>query len=367
MRRLGALKFTIQAVAAPAAVAIFAAMPNKTLSKLLVAALAAVALLALPAAANAELAFVKGTTKPTVYQADNDGSAIHAIGPGTVPKVAPNGKSIAYAQESSGKSMLKLAPVAGGKVETLMTNLREPYETVWAPNSEMLAALRGNELGKRTLVLFDLVSEEETTIASGYFDGISFSPDGSELVYGMANSEMFPLKSDVYRVSTGEGQPKAITHDKNSSYPLWSPQGEIVFVKGLGAKTRKYTPKNELYLMDRQGKGVRRLTHTTVPQLAQGLYPTAWSQSGTKLLCEFEGQDLSYAATVNPKTGTQKPLVEATEEGFVGTALSKNGKTVLGYEGGFDPGNAHYVAAVPYTGGKPKVLVRGASEPSWNR
>jgi hypothetical protein len=349
------------------AAAIFAAMLNKTHSRLLAAALAAGALLALPAAANAELAFVKGTTKPTVYQANNDGSQAHAIGPGMVPKVAPNGKSIVYSQESGGKSMLRLAPVAGGKVETLMTNLREPYATVWAPNSEMIAALRGNELGKRTLVLFDLASEEETTIASGYFDGISFSPDGTELVYGMAKSEKFPLKSDIYRVSTGEGEPKAITHDKNSSYPLWSPQGEIVFVKGLGAKTRKYTPKNELYLMDRQGKGVRRLTHTTVPQLAQGLFPTAWSENGARLLTEFEGQDLSYAVTVNPKTGAQKPLVEATEEGFVGTALSKNGQLVLGYEGGFDPGNAHLVATIPYGGGKPKVLARGATEPSWNR
>ena len=347
--------------------AIFAAMANKTSSRLLVAALAAAALLLLPAAASAELAFVKGTAKPSVFQAGNDGSGIHKIGPGTVPKVSPNGKYIAYAQESGSKSMLRLAPAGGGKVGTLMTNLRESYATVWAPNSEMLAALRGNELGKRTLVLIDLTSEEERTVASGYFDGISFSPDGSELVYGLAKSEKFPQKSDIYRASTGEGEPRAITHDKNSSHPLWSPQGEIVFVKGLGAKARKYTPKNELYLMDRQGKGVRRLTHTSVPQLAQGLYPTAWSANGARLLTEFEGQDLSYAVTVNPRTGGQKPLIKATEQGFVGTALSRNGKTVLGYEGGFDPRNPHYVATVPYTGGKLKILVRGATEPSWSR
>ena len=350
-----------------AAVAIFAVMPNKTLPRFLVAALAAAVFLVIPAAANAELAFVKGAKKPIVYQASNDGSGIHKIGPGTVPKVAPNGKLIAYAQESGSRSMLKLAPVDGGKVETLMTHLRESYATVWAPNSEMLAALRGNELGKRTLVLFDLASEEESTIASGYFDGISFSPDGSELVYGLARSEKFPLKSDIYRVSTGEGEPKAITHDRNSSYPLWSPQGEIVFVKGLGAKNRKYAPKNELFLMDRQGKGVRQLTHTTVPQLAQGLFPTAWSANGARLLTEFEGQDLTYAVTVNPRSGAQKPLVEATEQGFIGAALSRNGKVVLGTEGGFLPGGNHFVGTVPYGGGRARVLVRGAYEPSWNR
>ncbi len=343
-------------------------MPTKTLSKIFGAVLALVALLTLPAAANAELAFVKGTTKPAVFQANNDGSGIHKIGFGRAPKVSPNGKFIAYeAETTSHKPLLDIAPVAGGKVLTLTTGLRESYEMSWSPDSEMFAAITGNELGKRKLVLFDLAAEEERVIASGYFNGVTFSPDGSELAYGMATNETFPQKSDIYRVSTGEGEPKAITRDHNSSAPLWSSQGEIAFVKELGAKTRKYAPKNEIYLMDRQGKNVRRLTHSTVSQLSQGLTPTAWSANGAKLLAQFGGQDITYAVTVNPKTGAQKPLVEETEQGFIGAALSKNGQVVLGTEGGFEPGPNKFVGTVPYAGGKAKVLVRNAYEPSWNR
>jgi Tol biopolymer transport system component len=343
-------------------------MPTKTPAKMFAAALAAAALLALPAAANAELAFVKGSAKPAVFQANNDGSGIHKIGYGRAPKVSPNGKFIAYeAETASHKPLLNIAPVAGGKVTTLATGLRESFQMRWSPDSEMFAAIEGNELGKRRLVLFDLAAEEERTIATGYFNGVTFSPDGSELAYGLATSETFPQKSDIYRVSTGEGEPKAITSDHNSSSPLWSSQGEIAFVKELGAKTRKYAPKNEIYLMDRQGRNVRRLTHTTVSQLSTGLLPTAWSENGARLLTQFGGQDITYAVTVNPKTGAQKPLVEETEQGFIGAALSKNGQVVLGTEGGFEPGPNKFVGTIPYGGGKARVLVRNAYEPSWNR
>ena len=68
--------------------------------------------------------------------------------------------------------------------------------------------------------------------------------------------------------------------------------------------------------MNPAGKQVRRLTHTNVDPLLQGLYPTAWSANGKRLLAEFDGQDTTYAVTVNPQTGAQRPLIEATEQGF---------------------------------------------------
>ena len=106
-----------------------------------------------------------------------------------------------------------------------------------------------------------------------------------------------------------------LTHDHNSLDPLWGPNGQIVFVKLLGAKQRKYGPKNELFLIGENGKGGKRLTHTNVDPLLQGLYPTQWSADGSRLLAEFEGQDTSYAVTVNPKTGAQKALDKAQPGG----------------------------------------------------
>src|SRR5262249_5797738 len=138
-------------------------------------------------------------------------------------------------------------------------------------------------------------------------------------------------------------------------------------VKLVGGKNRKFGPKNELFLINPEGGGAKRLTHTKVDPLLQGLFPTDWSANGARLLAEFEGQDTSYAVTVNPSTGSQRPLVKAEDQGFAGTGLSADGKTVLGFTGGFEPGPRHDVATVPSSGGKPKVLVRQGFEPDWSR
>ncbi len=193
---------------------------------------------------------------------------------------------------------------------------------------------------------------------------MSFSPDGERLVYAMAASERFPPRSDIYRAAVAGGSPVRITHDHRSLTPLWGAGGKIVFVKLLNAKHRLYGPKNELFLMSPDGGAVRQLTHTVVGQLVQGLTPTQWSANGTRLLSEFTGQDTSYAVTVSPKTGAQRSVDMA--KGLVATALSTDGRLILGYTGFLGPG-PHDVITVPYRGGKASMLARGGYEPAWNR
>ena len=351
-------------------------MPTPPKPKLLLPALVLSALLAFPAAAGATLAYVKNPFKATVFVANDDGSGAKKVEQGHDPRVAPNGLSIAYLHEGPKNAQeLKLAPATGGPGVTLMTNFREAFYLAWSPDSKTIAALRGPELGKRNLVVIDLATGTQSVIASGFFSGFSFSPDGAEIAYAVAQSEKFPPRSDVFRfpvpipgvVNVRAPEPVRLTKDHRSSQPLWGPE-KIVFVKTMDAKKRPYGGKNELFLMSPQGKNVKRLTHTKVPPLLQGLFPTDWSENGQRLLAEFEGQDTSYAVVVNPKTGAQRPVAGSGESGFVGTDLSSDGKLVLGFNGGFDPGiRNHKVQTVPYGGGKPKTLVKEAFEPSWNR
>jgi dipeptidyl aminopeptidase/acylaminoacyl peptidase len=352
-------------------VATIAAMPSQLKFKWIAAFAAAAALFALPAAAQATLTYVKNPFHPVVFAANDNGGAAFKVGKGTNPRVSPDGDVIAYARESSGgKRQLMLAAAAGGGSKAVLTNLQESFYVTFSPDSKLVAAIRGPELGKRRLVLIDVTSGTLLrTVATGYFSGVSFSPDGTELAYSVANSEKFPPHSDVFTATIAPGKPVQITKGGNSLDPLWGPTGKIVFVKQLGAKSRKYGPKNELFLMSQFGTQVKRLTHTKVGALLQGLYPTAWSASGNQLLAEFEGQDTSYAVTVNSKTGAQKPLDKMGdgERGFVGTALSADGTTVLGFTGGFEPGPNHDVATIPYGGGKSKTLVKNAFEPDWSR
>jgi Tol biopolymer transport system component len=356
-----------------------------TLKKLspLLSALVLAALLALPAAAQATLAYVKNPLRPTVFVAADDGSGAKKLLEGENPHVSPDGKIVALLRQGPvARSKpprthpeMVLAPADGSAPPTvLVKGWRFPEVFAWSPDSKLVVAVLGPELGKQRLVLIDTVTGAQRTIAKGFFNAVSFSPDGGELVYGMAGSEKFPPRSDVYRievlppgaVSVKAVVPQRLTKDHNSAYPLWGLQ-KIVFVKAVDGKKRKYGPKNELYLMSPQGKGVKRLTHTKVDLLLQGLFPTAWSASGNQLLAEFEGQDTSYAVAVNPKNGAQRAVAESGESGFVGTALSADGKEILGYTGGFDPSSQHNVVSVPYSNGKVKVLATNAFEPDWSR
>lgn len=340
-----------------------------------VAALA-LALLAAPALADATLTFVRKPLKPVVWVAEDNGRGARQVAAGTNPRVSPNGETIALSPAKGGAfgSELVVAPVDGATPpRRVLGNWRDTFVFAWSPDSTTIAAVRGPELGVKTLVLIDVASGAQRTVARGFFSGVSFAPEGGQLVYGRAASEAFPPRSDVYRYDVPIGQPLRaaepvrLTHDRRSLDPLWGPGGKIVFVKQLGTKQRRYGPKNELYLMSPAGKQVRRLTQTKVGPLLQGLSPTQWSADGRRLLAEFGGQDTSYAVTVNPQTGAQRPLVRATEQGFVGTALSADGKFVLGFSGGFEPGPGHEVATIPYGGGKPKTLAKNAFEPSWSR
>jgi Tol biopolymer transport system component len=341
-----------------------------------IAALAVASLLVLPAAAHATLAFVRSPLKPTVWAAADNGSAQRKIAPGSFPRVSPDGKVIALLHQGEGRNAqpeLILAPADGSAPPSrLASGWREPSAFAWSPDSRSVVAVLGPEVGAKRLVLIDTATGAQQTIARGYFNGVSFDPQGGRLVYGRAASERFPPRSDVYRFEIPMGQsvryvpPVRLTHDQRSLYPLWGPNDRIVFVKLLGGKRRRYGPKNELFLMSPQGKSARQLTHTKVDPLTQGLYPQDWSKSGARLLAEYEGQDTSYAVTVNPRTGAEHPLSKDPERGFVGTALSSDGRTVLGYSGGFEPGPGHRVGTVPYEGGPMTVLAKNAFEPDWS-
>lgn len=331
-----------------------------------------------PATSDATLVFTRNPLSPTVFAAKDNGSGAHRIGPGSGPRVSPDGQTIVFFRFGQGKqpSGLMVAPATGGTPKLLAANWQDPYTFAWSPDSTTIAVLLGPEVGKQRLTTIDLASGAQRTIARGYFSGVSFSPQGSEqLVYGQATSENFPSRSDIYRIdllppgamSVAAVTPQRLTSDHHSSSPLWGPNERIVFVRHLGEKSRKYGPKNDLFLIDPDGGKVKRLTNTKVDPLLSGLSPTEWSANGNRLLTEFGGQDTSYAVTVNPKTGAERALTKQREVGFVGTALSKDGKFALGSLGGFEPGPGHKVVRIPYAGGKPKVLAKNASEPDWSR
>jgi hypothetical protein len=341
-------------------------MPNLPKLKLLPVVLALAAFLAVPAAAQATLAYTKTLENNHVYVAQDNGSGARLVGPGRNPHVSPDGEMVIYERETKSGAEMRLYSVAAGKSERLLNPWAESFVFAWSPDSTQIAAVTGPLNGPDTLLVIDAESTKRTKVATGYFNGVSFSPKSDEIVYGISQSQDYPLKSNIFRYEIGAGASRAITTDAKSAYPLWGPEERIVFAKQLGAQQRQYGPKNELYTMSPKGTQVKRLTRTAVSPLEQGLVPLQFSESGGRLLAEFGGQDIDYAVAVNPKTGAERPLTKDVEMGFVGAAISADGKTVLGTVGlNFGGDEKPSVVTVPFAGGAQKVLVKGGFDPSW--
>jgi Tol biopolymer transport system component len=334
--------------------------------KLPVLVLALVAFLAIPAAANATLTYTKGNTKTKVYIAENNGKGAKSIGAGRNSRISPDGETVIYERETTQGSEMRLYSVAAKKSQRVLNPWTESFVFAWSPDSTKIAALTGPLNGAQTLLVIDTATMKRTKIATGYFNGVSFSPTSEEIVYGVAPTFAYPGKSTLYREGIDGTGKVALSHDNISAYPLWGPKGQIVFARQLGAKSRKYGPANQLFVMNEDGEGISQVTHTKVDQLAQGLVPVAFSANGARLLTEFGGQDQGYGVAVSLVTGGEKKLTDDPETGFQGSALTADGSTILGTTGlGFGPSHPKIVT-MPWGGGPEKLLVAGAYFPSWS-
>jgi Tol biopolymer transport system component len=323
------------------------------------------AMLALPAGAQATIAFVKYERYPfvpKVFAAENNGFNAHPIGRGTDPRVSPDGRWVAYVSEAkiSGHERLKVVPASGGRAN-LLIDAADISSVTWSGDSSKLAAVRGSRLGRDKLVLIDIPSGGQRRVARGFFSGVSFSPDGAGLVYSRARNQRAGSGTDVFVASTSSRRRARLTYDGRSMRPLWGPDEEIAFVK----KERKHS--GDIFLMNPQGGEVVRMTRHRFGHARREYFPVDWSEDGERLLVNFQGRNgLGYAELFDLEIAAHWPLQNPIRE-FVGAAISADGEQVLGSSGGFRPLSNHLVGTVPAGGGRMHVLAQFAYEPDWSQ
>ena len=214
--------------------------------------------------------------------------------------------------------------------------------------------------------MVDVASGVSTTVARGYIQGVSWSPDGTRLMLASAPSDKrFPLETALHIVAATGGSVRALTHDHRSQYSVWGPT-TIAFSRLHAAARRNDSPKSNLFTIKPDGSAAHQLTHETVPYLLFGLVPLQFSQDGKRLRGEYGGQDTSFGQTVNPQTGATRTIGQRRVN-YIGFGLSRDGSTILAGRGYFDPGGPQDVVTIPYGGGTPKTIVRNAFYASWTR
>jgi hypothetical protein len=335
-----------------------------------------VALLAGAVPAGATIAYERGAASgsPSIWVAEDSGASPRMLvggSGGLQPLIAPDGSAVIFQSlRARGAPALELVATTGGAPTPLAAPAASSFSTAWSPDSKTIVTTLGTSPERERLVLIDVATHTVRTIASGSFQGASFSPDSSQLAYARApNFKHFPAASDVYTVPVAGGMPKRITTNRRSTVPVWGPT-KIAFARTFKARGRREdAPKSNVWLMNPDGSQARQLTRQKAPFLLSGPAPVAWSAGGAQLLAQFGGEDTAYGEGVDPLSGAVHTLnaKRSIALQLEVAGLSRDGSTVLATTGGLEPGPGSAVVSVPFAGGPVTTLIRSAFSPSWNR
>jgi len=281
----------------------------------------------------------------TIWTADLDGSNRRRLVAGNAPDISPNGRWIAFLDRSYD---LRVVRPEGGSARLLARNTGWT-DFKWTPDSSRLGVVIGGSLR-----VVDVDTGRTVTIDRGRFVwGFSFSPSGSEIVYGLHTDRRLRVTQggvDIYRASARGGDVRRLTRDRGSDSPVWGPDG-IAF-----ARFEPYTllhPAVELWFMRPDGRGVRMIS-------SKNLAPFAWSRNGRRLLASAVSEVDTHPYAVDPMSGRARALAGPRAEVFT-AALSRDGRWVLATRNGT-------LVQAPWAGGKPRVLARGVDEAAdWTR
>jgi serine/threonine protein kinase len=225
-------------------------------------------------AGDTDLYLVDTTTGQTLEQVTSEAR------PDTAPLLSPDRRTIAYVQlAADGASTLRVVGSDGSGDRPMFTTpppgCRTVFRPAWNPvDGTQLALVCLGADGRYALRIVTVTGEvvRELDVGAERFDDVSWSPDGSTLVYWAASG---PTGAGLVRqAADGSSAPQRLTAGGNvdDGDAVWSPDGaRIAFRRVSGSES-------DIYVMNADGSGVRALL--TVEGFEQD--PT-WSPDGSQL------------------------------------------------------------------------------------
>ena len=301
-----------------------------------------------------------------MWVADIDGSnARQVVAGGWSGELSPDGRRVTYhvrAENDTDDPSLYVHDVGGGKPRLIPGGIG----AVWSPDGSQLAVDDG-----KTLFLIDVNSGKRRELAHRVaLRGFSFAPDGNALAYARADRRPeHEYESDVFVLRLSDEKTEQVTHDGHSDSPVWG--GSWIVYRHFRFVNDDHWPSiGELWLMHPDGSAARSFAkgRENLSQAQWGLDPLEISGDGKRLLacnaCEFSCTPVGFTVP----DGKHHELAVEGERGMIpfGSELSRDGTEVLVEMAPFD-GYGERAYAVPFEGGRARLLVKQGASPSWAR
>lgn len=167
---------------------------------------------------------------------------------------SPDGKSLAYVSDQSGREEIWVVPVDGSAPAQQLTDidaLKQGYN--WSPDSKEIAFSASDDKLRKLTVATKQIVELDTSRYGGFSTPV-WSPDGKWLAY----SKPDPVRtSDIYLIAaTGDDkQPHKVTFDSsNDGNPQFSPDGRKLYFSRVEATGGNTANSVQIYsvLLERQ-------------------------------------------------------------------------------------------------------------------
>ncbi len=301
--------------------------------------------------ASADMAWVSTAGNHTranlpIMVADDNGSGARKVATGSFAVISPDGNRLAFQVSSRFVTGTRVLDVASGVVVPAAAGCM-PWTITWSPDSSRFTCstqtanrkgyVTGEGLsrvdvpaslaGVTTLPLATLIPARGNGFQT--VPAPSFSPDGTSLAYAWArwNRPAATYSAPLAGIAT-----RTRLFPAMSSGPVWGPAGTIAVTRETNVRVRiggspPFTfPRSQVWLVNPDGSGARRLTSYRASGLVGGPYAFAWSADGTRILGGIGGEDYWRIAVIDPVTGGVTVLLPGLDTNPVG--LSHDGLTI---------------------------------------